>query len=93
MQVGVTNSYPNPNSYYFNSKGIWLTYIIVVAILHYIFNSLPFLTVAMAWTLTNVVHNLVNLFMDCINKQLLMFDYIKKISFLKYLINVLFLRI
>lgn len=59
MQVGVTNSYPNPNSYYFNSKGIWLTYIIVVAILHYIFNSLPFLTVAMAWTLTNVVHNLI----------------------------------
>lgn len=59
MQVGVANSISNPNSYYFNSKGIWVTYIIVVAILHYAILSLPFLSVAIAWTLTNVIHNVV----------------------------------
>jgi hypothetical protein len=60
MQVGVASSVANPNSCYFNSKGIWVTYVIVVAILHYVFLSLPFLTVAMSWTLTHVIHNLVS---------------------------------
>lgn len=59
MQVGVASSVANPNSCYFNSKGIWVTYVIVVAILHYVFLSLPFLTVAMSWTLTHVIHNLI----------------------------------
>ena len=59
MNVGVATSDPNPNSTYFNSKGMWLTYILVVAFIHYVFLSLPFLSVAMAWTLTNVMHNMV----------------------------------
>jgi len=57
MNVGVAHSDPNPNSTYFNSKGMWVTYVIVVAFIHYVFLSLPFLSVAMAWTLTNVIHN------------------------------------
>jgi len=59
MNVGVAHSDPNPNSTYFNSKGMWVTYVLVVAFIHYIFLSLPFLSVAVAWTLTNVFHNMV----------------------------------
>jgi len=59
MNVGVAHSDPNPNSTYFNSKGMWVTYVLVVAFVHYMFLSLPFLSVAMAWTLTNVLHNMV----------------------------------
>jgi len=59
MNVGVTTSYANPNSVFFNSKGMWLTYIIIVGFVHYVLLSLPFLSVAMAWTLTNVIHNAV----------------------------------
>jgi hypothetical protein len=58
MNVGVAHSDPNPNSTYFNSKGMWVTYVIVVVFIHYIFLTLPFLSVAMAWTLTNVMHNM-----------------------------------
>lgn len=64
MHVGTANSEDNPNSTYFNSKGMWFTYIIVVAIIHYVFLSLPFLSVAMTWTLTNVIHNMVRLSLD-----------------------------
>jgi len=62
MNVGVAHSEPNPNSTYFNSKGMWVTYVLVVAFFHYMFLSLPFLSVAMAWTLTNVIHNMVSSF-------------------------------
>lgn len=58
MNVGVASSDPNPNASYFNSKGIWVTYLVVIAIMHYIFLSLPFISVAMAWTLTSVIHNI-----------------------------------
>ena len=61
MNVGVAHSEPNPNSTYFNSKGMWVTYVLVVAFIHYVFLSLPFLTVAMSWTLTNVIHNVVSM--------------------------------
>jgi len=63
MNVGVAHSDPNPNSTYFNSKGMWVTYVIVVVFVHYIFLSLPFLSVAMAWTLTNIFHNTVCAFL------------------------------
>jgi hypothetical protein len=68
MNVGVTTSYANPNSVYFNSKGMWLTYIIIVGFVHYVLLSLPFLSVAMAWTLTNVIHNVVSSFC-CHNRR------------------------
>ena len=60
MNVGVAHSESNPNTSYFNSKGMWVTYIVVVCLIHYICLSLPFLSVAMSWTLTNVIHNLVS---------------------------------
>jgi len=59
MNVGVAHSDPNPNSTFFNSRGMWVTYIIIVVIVHYMLLSLPFLSVALAWTITNVLHNMV----------------------------------
>jgi len=61
MNVGVAHSDPNPNSTFFNSRGMWVTYVIVVVLVHYMLLSLPFLSVAIAWTLTNILHNVVRL--------------------------------
>ena len=59
MNVGVVANGPNPNATYFNSKGMWLTYVLVVAFIHYVILSLPWLSVAWAWTSTNIIHNIV----------------------------------
>ena len=59
MNVGVAHSDPNPNSTFFNSRGMWVTYVLIVAIVHYMLLCLPFLSVAAAWTITNVLHNVV----------------------------------
>lgn len=61
MNVGVAHSEQNPNTSWLNSKGIWFTYIIFTTTMHLILLSLPFLTTPVAWTLTNVFHNLVNI--------------------------------
>jgi len=58
MNVGVAHSEQNPNTSWLNSKGIWFTYIIFTTTMHLILLSLPFLSTAQSWTLTNVVHNL-----------------------------------
>ena len=56
MMPGVANANRgNPNDY-FNNRGIWAAYIVVVGFVHYVFLSLPFLDTPMAWTLTNVTH-------------------------------------
>lgn len=60
MQPGTSGGPENPNAVYFNSRGMWITYIIIVAILHYVLLSLPFLSVAMAWTSTHTLHNIVS---------------------------------
>ena len=49
----------NPNSSWLNGKGLWLSYGLGVLLLHLILLSLPFLSTAVAWTLTNLIHNLV----------------------------------
>ena len=59
MNVGVANSEQNPNVSWLNSKGIWFTYIIFTFMMHLILLSLPFLSTAVAWTLTTVCHNVV----------------------------------
>jgi len=59
MNVGTACSDPNPNSTYFNSRGIWATYVMILTFGHLVFLSLPILNTAMAWSLTNVIHNAV----------------------------------
>lgn len=60
MNVGVAHSEVNPNTRVMNSRGIWLTYLLLTVVLHIILLSIPFLTVPLVWTLTNVIHNLVS---------------------------------
>ncbi|XP_066998150.2 ORM1-like protein [Anabrus simplex] len=52
----------NPNSSWLRSRGLWLSYIIGMLVLHLILLSIPLLSVAMAWTLTNIIHNMCHLF-------------------------------
>ncbi|MBN3317745.1 ORML2 protein, partial [Atractosteus spatula] len=59
MNVGVAHSEVNPNTRVMNSRGIWLAYLLLVAVLHVVLLSIPFFSVPLVWTLTNVIHNLV----------------------------------
>ncbi|XP_048878552.1 ORM1-like protein 1 isoform X1 [Brienomyrus brachyistius] len=58
MNVGVAHSEVNPNTRVMNSRGIWLTYALGVGLLHVVLLSIPFFSVPVVWTLTNVIHNL-----------------------------------
>lgn len=60
MNVGVAHSEVNPNTRVMNSRGMWLTYALGVGLLHIVFLSIPFCSVPVAWTLTNIIHNLVS---------------------------------
>lgn len=60
MNVGVAHSEVNPNTRVMNSRGIWLTYLLLTVVLHIILLSIPFFSVPLVWTLTNVIHNLVS---------------------------------
>ncbi|XP_074836003.1 ORM1-like protein 2 isoform X1 [Carettochelys insculpta] len=59
MNVGVAHSEVNPNTRVMNSRGIWLAYVISVGVLHVVLLSIPFFSIPVVWTLTNVIHNLV----------------------------------
>lgn len=59
MQVGVAHSDNNPTHSVYNSKGIWVTYLLIVFLSHLIILSVPFFSVAVAWTLTNVLHDVI----------------------------------
>ncbi|KAL7859699.1 hypothetical protein SRHO_G00148460 [Serrasalmus rhombeus] len=58
MNVGVAHSEVNPNTRVMNSRGIWLTYLLMTIVLHVVLLSIPFFSVSLVWTLTNVIHNL-----------------------------------
>uniref|UniRef100_A0A452GMB4 Uncharacterized protein n=1 Tax=Gopherus agassizii TaxID=38772 RepID=A0A452GMB4_9SAUR len=73
MNVGVAHSEVNPNTRVMNSRGMWLTYALGVGMLHIVLLSIPFFSVPVAWTLTNVIHNLVS-------TELCLVTYIKKLA-------------
>ncbi|XP_029619821.1 ORM1-like protein 3 isoform X2 [Salmo trutta] len=58
MNVGTAHSEVNPNTRVMNSRGIWLSYLLGIGLLHVILLSIPFASVPVVWTLTNVIHNL-----------------------------------
>uniref|UniRef100_A0A8C2QDV8 ORM1-like protein 1 n=1 Tax=Cricetulus griseus TaxID=10029 RepID=A0A8C2QDV8_CRIGR len=58
MNVGVAHSEVNPNTRVMNSRGMWLTYALGVALLLTVLLSITFFSVSIAWTLTNIIHNL-----------------------------------
>jgi ORMDL family len=50
----------NPNVDWLESRGFYVFYLVFIGVFHLILLSLPFLTVKMAWTTTNIIHNLVS---------------------------------
>ncbi|KAJ8372339.1 hypothetical protein AAFF_G00290280 [Aldrovandia affinis] len=58
MNVGTAHSEVNPNTRVMNSRGIWLSYILGIGLLHIILLSIPFASVPVVWTLTNLIHNM-----------------------------------
>ncbi|XP_067824968.1 ORM1-like protein 3 [Heptranchias perlo] len=58
MNVGTAHSEVNPNTRVMNSRGIWLSYVLGIGLLHIILLSIPFFSVPVVWTLTNVIHNM-----------------------------------
>lgn len=60
MNVGTAHSEVNPNTRVMNSRGMWLSYILGIGLLHVILLSIPFASVPLVWTLTNLIHNLVS---------------------------------
>ena len=49
----------NPNTTWLQSRGLWISYALGVLTLHLILLSVPILSVPLAWTLTNLIHNTV----------------------------------
>ncbi|KAG9343771.1 hypothetical protein JZ751_013152 [Albula glossodonta] len=58
MNVGTAHSEVNPNTRVMNSRGIWLSYVLGIGLLHIVLLSIPFASVPVVWTLTNLIHNL-----------------------------------
>lgn len=59
---------PNPNSTWLGARGMWLAYLLGVLAAHLILLSVPFISIPMAWTLTNLMHNAVNLILFSVYK-------------------------
>lgn len=47
----------NPNTTWLQSRGLWISYALGMLTLHLILLSVPILSVPLAWTLTNFIHN------------------------------------
>lgn len=50
----------NPNTSWLDSRGFWLAYVLGMLFIHLVLLSIPFVNVYFAWTITNVLHNLVS---------------------------------
>ncbi|CAF0721958.1 unnamed protein product [Rotaria sordida] len=48
---------------YERCRGVWLTYIILVFVLHFILLSIPYITTPVAWTLTTTIHNICSFYL------------------------------
>ena len=52
----------NANENWLDMKGAWISYGLVVTFFHLVLLSMPFFDTATVWTLTNVFHNLVSVY-------------------------------
>lgn len=50
----------NPNAMWLSGRGMWFTYVFGVLALHIFLLSVPWLTIPWAWTMTNMIHNVVS---------------------------------
>lgn len=72
MNVGTAHSEVNPNTRVMNSRGMWLSYVLGIGLLHIILLSIPFVSVPVVWTLTNLIHNMVGVaewHVDCLDES------------------------
>lgn len=60
MQVGIATSEDNPNHSWLSARGGWVSYTLGVILLHVVIRTIPLVHGPYAWTLTNVVHNVVS---------------------------------
>ncbi|KJE91140.1 Ormdl2 protein [Capsaspora owczarzaki ATCC 30864] len=63
MSGDEASSYNNPNEVWLHGKGAWLAYILLLVVLRLAFASVPFLSVPVSFTLTNVVHNMLSFYL------------------------------
>uniref|UniRef100_A0A2K6G8I4 Uncharacterized protein n=1 Tax=Propithecus coquereli TaxID=379532 RepID=A0A2K6G8I4_PROCO len=54
INVGVAHNEVNPNTHVMSSPGTWLRHASGVGLLHIVLLSIPFFSVPVAWTLTNI---------------------------------------
>ncbi|OLL23700.1 hypothetical protein NEOLI_005353 [Neolecta irregularis DAH-3] len=66
-------SEPNWNSSWVNSKGAWAIHIVIIIALKILFNSVPWVSQEVGWTLTNLSYMAVGSY--------LMFHYVRGIPF------------
>lgn len=50
----------NPNSSWLSARGFWLAYFLGLLLVHLLLLSVPFVTIPLAWTVTNLLHNAVS---------------------------------
>lgn len=50
----------NPNSSWLSARGFWLAYFLGLLLVHLLLLSVPFVTIPLAWTITNLLHNAVS---------------------------------
>jgi len=58
----LASGHGNPNSTWLQSRGFYLFYLIFLSTFHLILLSLPFISTALAWTITNLSHNLASFY-------------------------------
>ncbi|KAJ1517187.1 hypothetical protein HMI55_000432 [Coelomomyces lativittatus] len=59
IQLDDTRVRTNPNWDWVNYKGAWTTNIVIICAMRILFGVVPIITPELAWTLTNVCHNIV----------------------------------
>lgn len=59
MQIGSLHSDKNPNAYWINSIGFWMSYFSLILIFHLALMSIPFFSTALVWTLTHFSHSII----------------------------------
>lgn len=80
-EVEGVQSVDNPNESWVDSKGVWLTYVLMIVVGHLVILSIPFFDTPIAWTLTNNAHNLVNILFHFSETKLYSFALIHCLSF------------
>ncbi len=53
------NAQANFNASWANQKGVWLTNLVLISSFKILFGIIPYISVELSWTLTNIAYNFV----------------------------------